>query len=427
MAQARMTRRLAKVFGKRLPEAALEEVADPRERRGRRWNLGSLLRALVLGLSAGCRSLQETEELTARMSHPMRRLLGVARRLPDTTARDLLCRLCPTEVRKALHRLVRQAQRRKALSLQQLPFGMVAMDGKATAIEGCDDLYAQRQSRADGTSDTSVVRTVSCSLVTAAGRPCIDVVPIPASTNEMGHFETAFRQLTSAYQGLGLFRLVSYDAGACSLDNAGLVVEQGYHYLFGLKGTQPTLLEEAERLLAGRSAEQADAFSEDVVAGKTVVRRAYLTGEMAGYLDWHHLGTVVRIESETLDRDGGRVSYENRYYVSSLVTAALRPEQWLYAVRAHWGVENNCHHTWDTAFEEDGRPWIQAHPRATVVVMVLRRIAYNILTLFRSVTQRSEDKRQMPWKPLLRDVYVTVSSATEDLSGRRPRELFITP
>lgn len=427
MAQARMTRRLVKMLGKRLPEAALEEVADPRQRRGRRWKLGSLLRALVLGLSAGCRSLQEVEELTSRVSAPMRRLLGVARRVPDTTARDLLCRLSPDEVRQALHRLVRQAQRRKALSPKQLPFGMVAMDGKATAVEGCDDLYAQRQRRADGTGDTSVVRTVSCSLVSAAGRPCIDVMPIPASTNEMGHFETAFRQLTAAYRGTRLFRLVSYDAGACSLDNAGLVVEQGYHYLFGLKGTQPTLLEEAERLLADRSAAQADAFSEDVVAGKTVVRRAYLTGEMVGYLDWHHLGAVVRIESETLDRNGQRTAYENRYYVSSLPVGALCPEQWLYAVRAHWGVENNCHHTWDTVFEEDARPWIQAHPRATVVVMVLRRIAYNILTWFRSVTQRSEDKRQMPWKPLLRDVYVTASSATEDLSGRRPRELFVTP
>src|SRR5690606_24553924 len=159
-------------------------------------------------------------------------------------------------------RLVRQAQRRKSLSPQRLPFGMVAMDGKATAIEGCDDLYAQRQPQAEGAGQTSVVRTVSCSLVSAAGRPCIDVAPIPASTNEMGHFETAFRQLTAAYDRLRLFRLVSYDAGACSLDNAGLVVEQGYDYLVGLKGTQPRLLVEAERLLAGRGAQQADPASE---------------------------------------------------------------------------------------------------------------------------------------------------------------------
>lgn len=430
MAEARMQRRTAKMLGKRMDEAALDGVADPRGRRGRRWKLGAVLRALVVGLAAGCKSLQEVEELTARMSGSMRRRLGVMRRLPDTTARDLLCRLLPTEVRQALHRLVRKAHRRKALAPVGLPFGMAAMDGKCTAVEGCDDLYAQRQPRAEGDGETSVVRTTTCTLVSAAGRPCIDVVPIPASTNEMGHFESAFRELVSVYRGLRLFRLVSYDAGACSEHNARLVVEQGYDYLFGLKGTQPTLLEEARRLLGGRTTEQADAVSEDVLGGgKVITRRAYLTDEMAGYLDWEHLGTVVRVESETVDREGKRVAYDNRYFVSSLGLDELRPKQWLQAVRAHWGVENNCHNTWDTAFEEDERPWIQAHPRATVVVMVLRRIAYDLLTWFRSVTQRSEDKRQVPWKALLRDVYVTVASATEAvLYGRTKRsELFVTP
>ena len=429
MAEARMQRRMARMLGKRVDEAGFDQVADPRQHRGRRWKLESVLRALVVGLASGCKSLQEVEGLTARMSRTMRRRLRIARRLPDTTARDLLCRLSPTEVRKALHRLVRRAQRRKALAPVGLPFGMVAMDGKNTAIEACDDRYAQRQPQAEGGGETSVVRTVSCSLVSAAGRPCIDVVPIPASTNEMGHFEAAFEQLTSAYQGLKLFRLVSYDAGACSLDNARRVVAKGYDYLFGLKRTQPTLLAEAERLLGGRTAEQADAVSEDVRGATVVMRRVYLSDEMAGYLDWEHLGTVVRVESETLDRQGRRVEHFHRYFVSSLPLERLSATQWLYAVRAHWGVENNCHHTWDTAFAEDERPWIQAHPRATVVVMVLRRIAYDLLTWFRSVTQRSEDKRQVPWKTLLRDLYVTVVSVTDAvLYGRvTPPELLVTP
>ncbi|MCK6537619.1 MAG: hypothetical protein L6Q84_32000, partial [Polyangiaceae bacterium] len=35
---------------------------------------------------------------------------------------------------------------------------------------------------------------------------------------------------------------------------------------------------------------------------------------------------------------------------------------------------------------EDDHPWIEQNPRATVVVMVLRRIAYTLLSLWRSVT-----------------------------------------
>jgi hypothetical protein len=41
---------------------------------------------------------------------------------------------------------------------------------------------------------------------------------------------------------------------------------------------------------------------------------------------------------------------------------------------------------------------IEAHPRAALVGAVLRRIAYTLLSLFRSVTQRSDERRNVPWK-----------------------------
>ena len=97
-------------------------------------------------------------------------------------------------------------------------------------------------------------------------------------------------------------------------------------------------------------------------------------------------------------------------------------------MRLHWGVENNCHHTLDTAFEEDDRPWIESDPRGMLVVALLRRLAYNLLTLFRSVTQRSEDRRATPWLDLLRWFYNAIISATDaDLSELRPRPLARAP
>ena len=96
-------------------------------------------------------------------------------------------------------------------------------------------------------------------------------------------------------------------------------------------------------------------------------------------------------------------------------------------MRRHWGVENECHNTWDKIFREDDRPWFEAGeaaPQGALVVMLLRRIAYNLLALFRSVTQRSEENRQMPWKDLMRWVYNTLIAATaSDLDGLRCRRL----
>jgi hypothetical protein len=80
----------------------------------------------------------------------------------------------------------------------------------------------------------------------------------------------------------------------------------------------------------------------------------------------------------------------------------LTDKQWLRVVRQHWAVENHCHGTWDTAFEEDDRPWIKNEPQGTLVVMLLRRMAFNMLALFRSVTQRSEERRRTPWRDIMR-------------------------
>jgi hypothetical protein len=352
----------------------------------------------------------------------MARLLGVTRRIPDTTLRDLLCVIRPNALRGPIHAVIRAAHRRKAIEPDRLPFGIAVMDGKGTALGGCDDFYAQRQSQGEGERFTALLRTVTSSLVSAAAKPCIDASPIPASTNEMGHFATALRELVRAYGSLGLFRLVSYDAGACSRDNADVVRELHLDYLFGLKGTQPTLLVEAKRLLEHRPAADADATSEDLVGANVVTRRAYITEEMAGFAEWTHLLTVLRIESETRTRDGMLVAHDNRYFLSSLQRVALADAQWLRVVRLHWGVENNCHNTFDTVFCEDDKPWIQNSPQGALAVLLLRRIAYDLLALFRSVTLRSEDRRHMPWADLLRGLAQAFVAITEaQLAGLRPR------
>ena len=399
---ARMPRRLLGMLRARLPELGLDQLEDPRSSQGQRWRLAPLLRAVLTGLLAGAHSLAETEWVTETLSSAARRTLGIKRRVPDTTLRDLLCLLPQRAMRQSLHAMVRAAHRRHALEPNGLPFGVVAMDGKATALPSCDDYFAQRQSQNEGRLLVGLLRTMSCSLVSSRARVCIDAVPIPASTNEMGQFEASLRGLMKTYRGLDLFRLVSYDAGACSESNAATIRELGLHYLLGLKSTQPSLLTEAQRLLGLLGPQQAAAQSEDAMGGgKRWIRRLYLSAEIAGFSGWEHVRTVLRVESEQLDAKGRRCAYENRYFLASLPISRLSASQWLLLVRRHWGVENNCHHTLDAVLREDERPWIETEPRGALAVLLLRRIAYNLLSLFRSVTQRSEEHRAMPWRTLI--------------------------
>jgi hypothetical protein len=421
MTERRLEKRLAGMLRKRLPEAGLEEVDDPRSRRGQRHDLGAMLRTVVVGMLSGCKSLLELEALTTAIRPRVRRTLGLHRgRLPDTTVRDVLCRLCPGTLRQALYRVVRKAHRRKALAPEGLPFGVVALDGKTTTIPSWAGDYAQHQPHGDGAAAHGALRTMTAALVSARARPCSDAMPILATTHEKGAFGQRWRELLVAYpRSSGLFQLVTYDAGACSLDNASLVVKEGLDYLFALKRTQPTLFEEARRMLAER--DTPDAVTEDVVGVGTVVRRVFISGPVEGFFDWDHLRTFVRIDSERFDKRGLRIAFEQRYFLSSLSPKRLTPKQWMRVIRAHWGVENNCHHTLDTVFREDSRPWIAYDPGGALALILLRRIACTLLSLFRSVTQRSDERRHTPWRDLIRAVYhaLLVGIAEDDPSHQR--------
>jgi len=200
---------------------------------------------------------------------------------------------------------------------------------------------------------------------------------------------------------------------------------RGLHYLFGLKGTQPTLQAKAQRWLGSRTAAEANAATNDRERGLEIVRRLYL-GEVTVVLDgWEHLRTVLRVESEAVDVGGTVVRREDRYLVSSLPASRLTPEQWLLVVRRHRGVET-AHPILDVALAEGDRPWIEANPRGALVVAILRRLAYTMLTLFRSVTQRSDERRDVPWKTLLGEVFLAFMTLTNEKLG--PRSLLsLTP
>jgi hypothetical protein len=423
----RRVRRMAGLLRARLPELDLEEVPDPRAFEGR-WTLAQILRATLLGLMAGCRSLWESEQLTDSLSAPMRKMLGLPRRLADTTARDALCQVRLDGLRAVLHRVIHAAWRRKALEPEDLPMSVVALDGKVTALPCLNGAYIQNRIPENG-MPYGLVRTVTCSLVSAAGRPCIDAIPIPAETNEMGHFQTAFESVVEKYGGL--FDLVTYDAGALSEANATAVVDAGKDYLFTLKNEHRTMFKLATELL---DPHEVAAQTVDVLDNQTTVTRtltllavdpswAYGNGKGPEDSVWRHARAFLRVEYVRRYRDE-IVEREARLFVTSLDHDALTPAQWLLLVRSHWGVENNNHNTFDTAFAEDDRPWIEADENGMLAVLLLRRIAYTILALFRSVTSRSNAIRAIRWKALLtwmRDVLVAATE--EHLSALRPREV----
>ena len=65
---ARMNRRIFGMLSKRLDELGLDKIDDARNDRGKRWGLGTLLRASLGAMVAGAKSLAMVEALRAARS-----------------------------------------------------------------------------------------------------------------------------------------------------------------------------------------------------------------------------------------------------------------------------------------------------------------------------------------------------------------------
>ena len=116
------------------------------------------------------------------------------------------------------------------------------------------------------------------------------------------------------------------------------------------------------------------------------------------YLDWPGVAQVGQIESVV--EQGGKISNETRYFITSVPRALGSASHLLAWGRGHWSIENRSHYVRDVTFAEDASrirkgsgPEIMAALRnaaigflrttgATNIAETVRRNASQVRTLF---------------------------------------------
>ena len=392
-------RRVQRFLGRhrKAPAFRWEDVTDPRGRRGRRWQLSQLLDGAFDGLLAGCPTLRDVEALTDEMGPEARR--RVPRRVPDTTLYNVLGQLSAEELRGKLRRQVHTLWRAKSLRPEGVPCGVASIDGKGLgALEHDADGTAQKAHRSHDGSPYWLSRVLRAVLTSAPARPCLDQMPVATTTNEMGEFIAFFDALMDAYGAGDLFEVVTVDAGMTSRANADHVHAAQKGYIMALKGTQPELLREAERLLRPLTHMAPEAETPwEKAQGREVRRRLYRTDEIAGYHEWTHLKQAWLVAQETRSPDG-TVEIEERFFLTNLHRGRLTAAQTLVVVRGHWGIENDCFWSLDTQWHEDELPW-STTGSAVEVLGLLRLMAYNLLQLARKRHLRERRPDGRPTEP----------------------------
>lgn len=359
-------------------------VTDPRQEKGRRWPCQTLMRALLWGFLTNRGSLRAVETMTE---------CGFDARIPDSTLYDFVGKFSADaveELRRQLHAQTRTDWRSKALAPRGLPCGVAAVDNKTLwtgPVAAAHDPHAQVV-HPPGRAAYAQLRVVRTVLLSAAANPAIDQVVIRAETNECGMFPEVFRGLEASYAAL--IEIYSMDAGFCSEANGRLIAQAHKGYIFGLKGNQPELLNEAKRLL-GAQTQPVLSSPWEPYQGTQLRYHLYRTTEMEAYLGWSHLKQVWRVEKEIRKGKMHPIECENRYYVTNLHLGRLKAEQILSVVRSHWAIENNCNWTVDVVWDEDTKTWC-GQGLGIQVLGLLRLMAYNLVSMLRCRYLRKRDE-----------------------------------
>ena len=342
----------------------LAQITDPRQRRGRRHALGTVLAVAVAAVLAGARSLAAIGEWADDAPGPVLAALGVRRdplrrvwRPPgEATVRRVLARVDPDALDLVIGRWLADQQpppptTRPPPAAQPAWWQAVAVDGKTL--------------RGTGHHGRSPVHLLAAMNHTT--RVVLAQTDVDATTNEI----TRFRPLLERLDLTGV--VVTADALHTQREHADwLVGVKRAAYLLIVKANQPTLHHQLATL-PWREVPVADQ-TRDRGHARVEFRRLQVTS-IAG-LDFPHAAQALRVIRRVRSLRSCRWRTVSVYAVTSLPFEQASPARLAAWIRGHWGIEA-LHHLRDVTFAEDAcQVRTGTAPRA---MASLRNLAVGIL------------------------------------------------
>jgi predicted transposase YbfD/YdcC len=356
----------------------LAQVADPRDPRGVRYGLATLLAIGVCAMSAvGHNSLTAIAEWVrrcgpqelARLGCPFNPLTGRYRVPDERTLRDAYGRVDPAVLTAvgyghlaALARSAtaavtpdgvpeREQRRAHRAAITDLPRrAAIAVDGKC--LRGAK--------RPDGSQVFILSAVRHADAVTLAARE------IAAKTNEIGEFAPLLDQITDTDI---TDTVIAADAMHAQRAHATHLVQQRHaHYLFTVKDNQPTLAAQLRAL----PWKQVPVLHRQTSRGhgRQEIREVQVV--TVDDLLFPHARQVVRIRRRRRPLGTKTWTTEVVYAITDLPTQQARPAEIAAWAREHWTIENSVHWIRDVTFDEDASQ-IRAH-NTPAVIAALRDI-----------------------------------------------------
>jgi predicted transposase YbfD/YdcC len=340
--------------------AMLGRVPDPRDPRGQIYSLSSVLVVTLVATLTGAKCLREVgrraadlpQPLLARLGAPYDHFRGVYRAPSETTMRKLLKTIDVDALDVAFGAwLFTQATRKPGEQIA------LAIDGKVL--------------RGAWTDEDTQVKLLSAML--QGEGLVVAQVRVPDDTNEI----TQVRELLRKLPGLPGRPVATLDAAHTQHDTADALVEAGIDYALTVKGNQPTLQRQTfERILPLL---REPPHHETEARGHGRIKKWQTWTTTAEGIDFPHAATAGVIRRDEFDLKGVRISREHALILTSTPADRATAAYLHTHIRGHWEIENEIHHTRDTAWREDANPTYTGNTNHTLASF--RNLALGVIRL----------------------------------------------
>jgi len=353
------------------------ELTDPRVDRTKLHKLIDILVIALCAIIAGADNWEDIADFGQAKIDWFQTFLELPNGIPShDTFNRVFARLDPQEFRSGFMGWIRAVS-------EVIGGQVIAIDGK---------VLRRSHERGNGKAAIDMV-----SAWATANRLVLGQVKVDDKSNEIA----AIPQLLQALEVAGC--IVTIDAMGCQTEIAEMIIDKEADYVLALKDNQGRLFEDVQLLFADleKSQYKAYAFDYDKTVNKNhgrieirecwTISNPQVLRHLRGFENWKNLLTVSRIRAQR--RIGEESSSEDRYHIASIIGA----KRVLWAVRSHWGIENQLHWTLDIAFDED-RCRIRKD-NGPENFAVLRHIALNLLKQEKTCKRGIKGKRLLTaWK-----------------------------
>ena len=353
------------------------DLTDPRIDRTKLHKLLDIVVIAICAVIAGADTWEDIAEFGQAKIDWFKTFLELPNGIPShDTFNRVFARLDPQEFRNGF--------------LSWISAVSEVIGGQVIAIDG--KVLRRSHDRGIGKAAIDMVSAWAC-----ANRLVLGQVKVEDKSNEI----TAIPQLLQALEVSGC--IVTIDAIGCQTEIAETIIDQEADYVLSLKENQGHLFEDVQLLFDDLEKSQYKAYAFDYHKtvnkdhGRLEIRECWTISDaqvlrhLRGFENWKDLSTVSRIRAQRLT--GEENSCEDRYHIASITGA----KRLLWAVRSHWGIENELHWTLDIAFDED-RCRVRKD-RGPENFAILRHIALNLLKQEKTCKRGIKGKRLLAaWK-----------------------------